>query len=65
MTERLKELTAGLRVLDERALRRAAGGYQVASTSLSGRPEAGDDTIGDSLGGGGAGKVAMQDFPFP
>jgi hypothetical protein len=48
LTAHLRPLTA----LDANALARIAGG-QTASTSTSGTPEAGDDTIGDSGGGRG------------
>jgi hypothetical protein len=46
LTKQLRPLT----ILDASALARAGGG-QAASTSTSGTPDAGDDTIGDSSGG--------------
>jgi hypothetical protein len=46
LTKQLRPLV----ILDANALARVAGG-QSASTSTSGTPEAGDDTIGDSSGG--------------
>jgi hypothetical protein len=46
LTRRLRPLT----VLDTNSLAHVAGGHQTASTSTSGTPEAGDDTIGDSSG---------------
>jgi hypothetical protein len=61
-SDHARHLTRTLRTLDAPALARVAGGT-IASTSTSGSPEAGDDTIGDSIsGGGGAGKVSMRDF---
>jgi hypothetical protein len=60
LIKQLRPLTA----LDTTTLARVAGG-QSASTSTSGTPEAGDDTIGDSSGGhGGAGKVSFSDMHF-
>jgi hypothetical protein len=59
----LHALTKQLRPLTDTSLARVAGGRQTASTSTSGTPEAGDDTIGDAGGGGGgAGKVSFSDL---
>jgi hypothetical protein len=43
LTDQLRPLT----MLDATALARVAGGGESASTSTSGTPAAGDDTIGD------------------
>jgi hypothetical protein len=53
LTKQLRPLA----ILDTNALARVAGG-QSASTSTSGTPEAGDDTIGDSSGG----RLSLSDF---
>jgi hypothetical protein len=53
LTKQLRPLT----ILDANALARIGGGGESASTSTSGTPAAGDDTIGDSFG-----SVSLQDF---
>jgi len=53
-TNKARNLAERLRTLDPRQLATATGGGQAASTSRSGTPEAGDDTVGDQTFGGAA-----------
>jgi hypothetical protein len=51
-TRNARTLARRLTTLEPRDLAHVTGGGQTASTSTSGSPEAGDDTVGDTIGRG-------------
>jgi hypothetical protein len=58
-TRHARTLARRLTTLEVRDLARVTGGGQTASTSTSGSPEAGDDTVGDATRPGGGGFVLV------